>query len=106
MRAVQARVAPVDFLWKYDDVAIIGFGDERKPFNVNEIRSPRERDAHPASRVGAIGDQILAVDRRDAWIFDSKLLVLGEGTLFFRNEKWLRIGGEVKTVVASRQADD
>jgi hypothetical protein len=101
MGTVEAGIEPIKLLGEDHYIAIVGLGDERESFHAGEVLGLGEGNADAIARVGAVGDEVLAIQQGHAGVFDAELFICAR-----RGEKGLGIGGEVESVGAAGQTDD
>ena len=106
MGPVKPGIESVELLGKDHHVAVVRLRDQGDPFHLTEILRLCQRDPHAISRVGAVGDEVLPVEVCHARILDAELFVRRKRAVPGGRQKGLRIGGEVESVGAARQADD
>ena len=90
MRPIQPGIESVELFWKDHDVPIVRFRDQADLFHVTEVLRFGQRDPHAVARVGAVGDEVFAIDLRDARVFHAEFLILGERALSAREPEKAR----------------
>ena len=106
MRTVQPGIESIKLFGKDYYIPIVRLRDERDPFHLAEVFRFCQSDPHAIARVSAIGDEILAFQKRNSRILDAKLFIVRKWAVARGSQKGLWIGGELEPVVAARQTDD
>ena len=89
MRTVQPGIESVELLRKDHHIPIVRLGDEGDSFHLTEVLRLGQGDPHSISRVGAVGDEVLAFDQGHARVFDAELFIGGKRAVSRGSQKGL-----------------
>src|SRR6266567_172238 len=106
MGPIEARVESVKFFRKQHYVPMIRLGDERDPFHLGKVVRPSQRDAHAATRVRAVRNDVPLFQTGYPGIFHAELFIGREWALPLRDQKGLGVGWEPESVAAAGQSDN
>src|ERR1022692_2377369 len=98
MRTVKASIKSIKLLGKDHHVPIIRLCDEGNPFHLTEVLRLGQGDPHSISRVCTVGDDVLPVQQRYAWVLHAELFISSERAVPVRSQKRLWICGEVESI--------
>src|SRR6516225_8820479 len=106
MRPVKPSIEPLELFGKDHYIPTVGLCDEGNSIHVNEIPRSRQGDSHTITRVGAVGDDVLPLHLRHAWVLYPEFLIGGKESVSRRCQKRLWGGRKVESVGTACQSND
>src|ERR1035438_1245963 len=98
MRTVKPGIKPIKLLGKDHYIPIVRLRNQGNSFHPTEVLRLGQGDPHSISRVCAVGDDVLPVQQRYAWVLHSELFISSERAVPVRSQKRLWICGEVESI--------
>src|SRR6516164_3429585 len=103
MRPVKPGIEPLELLGKDHQIPMVGLRDEGNSIHLNEVLRSRQGDPHTVTRVGAVGDDVLPLHLRHAWVLYAEFLIGSKEAVPLGRQKGLGISSESKAVETARQ---